>query len=41
MGIWQRGGYVPQDIYLADDTISANIAFEKLKDINHDAVKSL
>ena len=39
--IWQRLiGYVPQDIYLADDTISANIAFgKKLKDINYDAVE--
>ena len=25
---WQRSiGYVPQNIYLSDDTISANIAF--------------
>ena len=27
---WQRSiGYVPQQIYLADDTIAANIAFGK------------
>jgi ABC-type multidrug transport system fused ATPase/permease subunit len=39
--IWQRLiGYVPQDIYLADDTISANIAFgKKPKDINYEAVE--
>ncbi len=41
---WQRLiGYVPQDIYLLDDTIKNNIAFGlNKKDINHDAVmKSL
>ena len=28
LGVWQKLiGYVPQDIYLSDDTISANIAF--------------
>ena len=33
-------GYVPQHIYLADDTIAANIAFgTKLKNINHEAVE--
>lgn len=38
---WQRSiGYVPQQIYLADDTIAANIAFGvDDKEINHDAVK--
>jgi ABC-type multidrug transport system fused ATPase/permease subunit len=38
---WQRLiGYVPQHIYLSDDTISANIAFgEDPKDINHDIVE--
>ena len=38
---WQRCiGYVPQQIYLADDTISANIAFGiDKKDINHDLVQ--
>ena len=38
---WQRGiGYVPQQIYLADDTLLANIAFglEK-KDIDYAAVE--
>ena len=38
---WQRLiGYVPQNIYLADDTIAANIAFGKdKKDINQKAVE--
>jgi ABC-type bacteriocin/lantibiotic exporter with double-glycine peptidase domain len=38
---WQRSiGYVPQHIYLSDDTVLANIAFGvKPKDINHDLVK--
>ena len=38
---WQRSiGYVPQHIFLADDTIAANIAFgEKPKDIDQEAVE--
>lgn len=38
---WQRCiGYVPQHIFLSDDTISANIAFGlDLEDINQDAVE--
>ena len=38
---WQKSiGYVPQYIYLADDTIAANIAFGvEAKDINHEAVE--
>lgn len=38
---WQRSiGYVPQNIYLIDDTVAANIAFGiNLKDINLEAVK--
>lgn len=38
---WQRSiGYVPQNIYLSDDTLEANIAFGiKPKDINQDMVK--
>jgi len=38
---WQRTiGYVPQQIYLFDDTIAANIAFSvEQKDINQDWVK--
>ena len=38
---WQRSiGYVPQHIYLADDTISANIAFGvSPKDINKESVE--
>ena len=38
---WQKGiGYVPQQIYLADDSIAANIAFgTKLKDIDQEAVE--
>jgi len=39
---WQRTiGYVPQQIYLSDDSISANIAFgHDIKDINQDAVET-
>ena len=39
---WQKTiGYVPQQIYLSDDTIAANIAFGKdLKNIDHNAVES-
>jgi ABC-type multidrug transport system fused ATPase/permease subunit len=38
---WQRTiGYVPQHIYLSDDTVSANIAFgEDPKNINQEAVE--
>jgi len=38
---WQRTiGYVPQQIYLADDTVAANIAFGlDAKDINYAAVE--
>jgi ABC-type bacteriocin/lantibiotic exporter with double-glycine peptidase domain len=38
---WQRSiGYVPQNIYLADDTVAANIAFGvKSEDINYEAVE--
>tara|TARA_B100000902_G_scaffold400034_1_gene474856 strand:- start:7461 stop:9254 length:1794 start_codon:yes stop_codon:yes gene_type:complete len=38
---WQRSiGYVPQNIYLSDDTIAANIAFGiDPKEINFDAVE--
>ena len=38
---WQRSiGYVPQDIFIADDTIAANIAFGiDKKDINHEHVQ--
>ena len=38
---WQRSiGYVPQDIYLADDTIAANIAFGvDFENINQQAVE--
>ena len=37
---WQKSiGYVPQQIYLSDDTIAANIAFGvKLEDINQEAL---
>ena len=40
--VWQKSiGYVPQKIFIADNTISANIAFGvKAEDINHEAVKS-
>ncbi len=38
---WQRSiGYVPQQIYLVDDTVSANIAFGcNVEDIDHVAVE--
>ena len=38
---WQRSiGYVPQHIYLADDSVAANIALgTKSNDINYDAVE--
>ena len=38
---WQQLiGYVPQHIYLSDDTVMANIAFGvEPKDINHDMIK--
>jgi ABC-type multidrug transport system fused ATPase/permease subunit len=38
---WQRSiGYVPQNIYLSDDTVEANIAFGvKSEDINQEMVK--
>lgn len=38
---WQRSiGYVPQHIYLSDDTVSANIAFgQPVKEINQEAVQ--
>ncbi len=38
---WQRSiGYVPQHIYLADDSVAANIAFGvELKDINQAAIE--
>ena len=38
---WQRSiGYVPQHIYLSDDTVAANIAFGvDLKDINEKAIE--
>ncbi len=38
---WQRSiGYVPQHIYLSDDTIESNIAFGvEIKDINKEAVE--
>ena len=38
---WQKNiGYVPQQIYLSDNSISANIAFGvEAKNINHNAVK--
>lgn len=40
-GSWQRAiGYVPQQIYLADDTVAANIAFGiQAKDIDQAAVE--
>lgn len=40
---WQQLiGYVPQHIYLSDDTIMANIAFGvKPKDINYDVIKKV
>jgi len=38
---WQHSiGYVPQQIFLSDDTVAANIAFGiDTKDINHEAVE--
>jgi len=38
---WQRSiGYVPQHIYLSDDSIEANIAFGiKTEDISHEAIE--
>ncbi len=38
---WQRAiGYVPQQIYLADDSVAANIAFGvNVNDIDHQAVE--
>ena len=40
---WQRSiGYVPQHIYLSDDTIAANIAFgENIKDINYEDIEEV
>ena len=40
---WQRSiGYVPQNIYLSDDTIAANIAFGvHPKDINQAKVEKV
>jgi ABC-type multidrug transport system fused ATPase/permease subunit len=40
---WQRCiGYVPQHIYLLDDTIAANIAFgENIKDINYQYIEKV
>ena len=40
--VWQKSiGYVPQEIYLSDNTISANIAFGvDSKDIDHIAVEN-
>ena len=40
---WQRSiGYVPQNIYLSDDTIAANIALGvDTKDINHEIVEKV
>jgi ABC-type multidrug transport system fused ATPase/permease subunit len=40
---WQRSiGYVPQHIYLSDDTVAANIAFGiETKDINQDMVEKV
>ena len=39
---WQRSiGYVPQQIYLSDNSINANIAFGvEIKDINFEAIKN-
>lgn len=38
---WQRSiGYVPQQIYLVDDTVAANIAFGvNAEDINHETIE--
>ena len=43
VGSWQRLiGYVPQHIYLSDDTVASNIAFgEEIKDINLDLVEKV
>ena len=43
VGSWQRLiGYVPQHIYLSDDTVAANIAFgEEINDINLDLVEKV
>ena len=43
MSSWQSSiGYVPQDIYLSDDTILANIAFGfEAKDINQELAKEV
>ncbi|WP_256998229.1 ABC transporter ATP-binding protein [Candidatus Pelagibacter communis] len=40
---WQRSiGYVPQQIYLSDDTIAANIAFgQEPKDINDEEIQKV
>jgi ABC-type multidrug transport system fused ATPase/permease subunit len=40
---WQKNiGYVPQNIYISDDTIAANIAFGlEVKDINQDVVEKV
>ncbi len=40
---WQRSiGYVPQQIYLADDTVAANIAFGKdPKDIDQERIEKV
>ena len=40
-GSWQRSiGYVPQEIFIADDTLAANIAFGvDKKDINQEHVQ--
>jgi ATP-binding cassette, subfamily B, bacterial PglK len=40
---WQRSiGYVPQHIYLSDDTVAANIAFgANLEDINQEVVEKV
>jgi ABC-type multidrug transport system fused ATPase/permease subunit len=40
---WQKSiGYVPQNIFLADDTVAANIAFGvDTKDINQDVVEKV
>ena len=40
---WQRSiGYVPQHIYLSDDSVAANIAFEvDFKDINQETVEKV
>ena len=42
-GSWQRSiGYVPQEIFIADDTLAANIAFGvDKKDINQDQLQDI